>query len=134
MTTKSTSPQPKRRRHQGVIDEEKMETRNYVETCITNIDLTKDDEVYWVDAREGIDPENEELDKRSRMQDEKIKMKEQKRIEQEEKIQEKRKLDQIEKEKKENEEKEAMRLERSRMKNKNRNQKKKIFNSKVNLI
>ena len=76
ISTKSTSPKPKRRRKADIDD--KMETSDFKEVTIDGIDLTKDGEVYWSDAREGFNPidvEKHILLKRSKSQDEKVRKK-----------------------------------------------------------
>ena len=110
--TQSISPQPKKRKHKEK-DYEEMEAMNFKETVFKDNDLTKDDEVFWIDARNVNDKENDILLERSRIQDEKIKKKEQKRKEEERSYIEENERMKKEKEKKEIERKERDKLEKS---------------------
>ena len=102
-----------------------METETVVETDFEFVDLTKNGEEFWVDARERINCESDEFINRSRMQDEKLKKKKQKISEEEERICEKQALDRLKREKLINQDNEEKKLRRSRLKNRLRNQKKK---------
>ena len=92
ITTKSISPQPKRRKQQNIIHIEDME-------------IDSDDV----------------LIQRSKMQDDKIRRKEKKQKEEEEKLIEKRKIELVEKKRKDIQLKENKKTEKARLKNKVRN-------------
>ena len=58
--TQSISPQPKKRKHKEK-DYEEMEAMNFKETVFKDNDLTKEGEVFWIDARNVNDKENDAL-------------------------------------------------------------------------
>ena len=131
--TKSISPQPKKRKQAYLLKEEdeKMDTLSFDEPNLTEDDLTIEGEVYWLDARDTSSKEGDTFIQRSKMQDEKIKKREQKLTEEEDryKVEIERKKD--EKNNSEHKKKEVEKLEKSRSKNKARNLKKRENSQKL---
>ena len=119
-TTKSTSPKPKRRKKESKDD--MMEVDDFQEIEMDVSDVFKDQKGYFID---GCSEDKEVLQKRSKEQDDKVRLKEIKLREKEEAYERKKEKDASKKNHKLKENQAKMKSEKSKEKNKKKNLKKK---------
>lgn len=127
INTKSTSPQPKKRRPSKAIIEESMEFDDPKEDKFTSKDVTKGTDVFWVDAR-NMEKDDKDYPKNiSNKQDEKVERKENQRNEADKIYNEKVLLKQMNKEN-------EIEREKQQRKNRQKNQKRKLTKKPVKKV